>query len=313
MTRHRPRIVIVGEALVDIVHRASGALDEAPGGSPANVALSLGRLGLAPTLVTRLAKDERGARVRRWLEESDVTVVAVGADRTSTATAHLDPSGAATYEFDLQWDLSVDRASVVGEIAGPVDVLHTGSIATVREPGATAVADLVRTLRPRALVTFDPNVRPSLVDDPDAARARVAQLVRLADVVKASDEDVRWLHPGRDIREMAREWKASGPALVVVTRGAEGALAVGEAAEVEVPSVRTEVVDTVGAGDTFMGALIAGLVRDGSSGREMRAAARTLGREQLERLLIASARAAAITVSRPGADPPRRHELVASR
>ena len=305
-----PRVVVAGESLVDIVHRAGGAVDEAPGGSPANVALTLGRLGRAPILVTRLADDDRGRRVRRWLEHSGVAVDAVAAPRTSTATAVLDASGAATYTFDLEWDLGDDVARLAEDAFASADLVHVGSVGAVLEPGAGQVAALVRAVHGRAIVTYDPNIRPSLVRDPQAVRARVAELIGIADVVKTSDEDVQWLHPGRDAIEVAREWVIGGPALVVVTRGAEGAVAVTADAEIVVPAVPTDVVDTVGAGDTFMGALIDGLLsRKADLGA--RAPGGGIRPDELEALLRRSAEAAAITVSRPGADPPRREELLA--
>ncbi|WP_347978119.1 carbohydrate kinase [Microbacterium sp. ProA8] len=305
-----PRVVVIGESLVDIVHRTAGGVDEAPGGSPANVALTLGRIGRAPTLVTRLADDDRGRRVRGWLEQSGVTVDAVAAPRTSTATALLDAGGAATYTFDLEWDLGGDVARLTEEVLTSADLIHVGSVGAFLEPGAGHVAALVRAAHGRAIVTYDPNIRPSLVRDPQAVRARVAELLGIADVVKASDEDLRWLHPGRDAIEVARECLIGGPALVVVTCGADGAIAVTANGEVVVPAVTTEVVDTVGAGDTFMGALIDGLLAR-EPGLGLRASGGGIRPGELDALLRRSAAAAAITVSRPGADPPRREELLA--
>ncbi|WP_137844274.1 carbohydrate kinase [Microbacterium sp. 2FI] len=299
------RIVVVGEALVDIVYRPSGVGDEAPGGSPANVALTLGRLGRTPRLVTCLGDDDRGRRVRRWLEESGVAVTAISARRTATAAAHLDETGAARYAFDLQWDLGGQGASA----AGHADVVHTGSVAAVLEPGASEVAVLVRAARSRAIITYDPNIRPALVDDPVAVRARVDELVGLADVVKASDEDLRWLHPGRNLEEVAQEWQQRGAAIVVVTLGAAGALAVTDDGIVRVPAVPAAVVDTVGAGDTFMGTLLDGLVALGGSAAALRAPGGGIRLDDLETILRRCALAASITVSRPGADPPRAAEL----
>jgi fructokinase len=300
------RIVVVGEALVDVVHRADGTVDEAPGGSPANVALTLGRLGRDPLLITRLADDDHGRRIRDWLAASGVEVAATPAPRTSTAIARLDATGAARYEFDLEWNLAADAA---GEAAASAGVLHIGSVAAVIEPGAGQVVALVRGLRSSATVTYDPNIRPSLVDDPAAVRARVDELIGLADVVKASDEDVRWLHPGRPVEDVAQEWQRRGPALVVITLGGEGALAVTADGVHRIPAVRTAVVDTVGAGDTFMGAIVDGLVSlDATAGR-LRAPGGGIRPDDLDRMLRRAARAAAITVSRPGADPPRRDEL----
>lgn len=300
--RSTPDVLVVGEALVDIVHRADGSVDESPGGSPANVALALGRLGRGPRLLTSLGDDAHGHAVRTWLAGSEVTVQGRVADRTSTALARLDASGAATYEFDLDW--RVEAASV--DVA---EALHVGSIAATLQPGATAVADLVERHRGRALVSYDPNIRPSLIDDREAVRRQVGALIERSDVVKASDEDVAWLHPGEHLADVARRWSRSGPALVVVTTGADGCLAVAPGFELAVPGVEVDVVDTVGAGDTFMAALIDGLLSEAAFGRDARRVLESLGEEALSALLHRNARAAAVTVSRPGADPPTRDEL----
>jgi fructokinase len=299
-------VLVVGEALVDLVQRVDGSVDEAPGGSPANVALTLGRLGRHPELLTSLGDDDRGRTVRGWLEESGVRVVGATAGHTSTATAVLDASGAASYEFDLAW--TVDAG-----LAGPADVVHVGSIATVIEPGATEVARLVAERRETATISFDPNVRPALIDDAATARARVEQLVTLADVVKVSDEDLLWLHPDRSLDEAAAAWLAAGPALVVVTLGGDGALALTDSGRITIPAPTTTVVDTVGAGDTFMGALLDGLIEADLVGADRRQALRDVPAGLLERVLRRSADAAAITVSRPGANPPTLAELDAAR
>ncbi|MCI2959497.1 carbohydrate kinase [Agromyces atrinae] len=301
MSAGEPAIVVIGEALVDIVHRGDVS-DESPGGSPANVALTLGRLGHGPRLVTRLGRDERGDAVRSWLGAAGVTVDAVDAPRTSSATARLDAHGAATYEFDIDWDLG-------GAEIGEADVVHVGSIAALLDPGARDVAELVTSRRGAATITYDPNIRPSLVPDRDTARARVEGLVDLADVVKASDEDLAWLYPDVDPVDAARVWLARGPALVVVTRGSSGVVAVIRSGAIELPAVAADVVDTVGAGDTFMGALIDGVIAAGLAGAEQRTDLRNIAPDALVAILRFAARAAAITVSRPGADPPTRTEL----
>ena len=305
MNQDAARIVVVGESLVDIVHRAPEPPVEIPGGSPANVAITLGRLGRTPALVTRLAEDERGSRVRFWLSESGVDVIAVAGARTSTAAAHLDAAGAARYDFDIEWDLDGLDVSDVADAA----VVHVGSIAAVLEPGATHVGELIGALRDRATITYDPNVRPALISHPAAVRRRVAEIVALADIVKASDDDVRWLHPGRDVEDVAREWQTRGPAVVVVTRGAGGALAVTRDGVVRVPAEPATVVDTVGAGDTFMGALIDGVTSVGGASAALRVPGGGIPLATLHRILTRCARAAAITVSRRGADPPRIAEL----
>ena len=299
-------VLVVGEALIDVVHRADGSVDEHPGGSLANVALTLGRLGRDARLATWVADDAHGAAVRAWLDDSAVTLApgSTGADRTSVATAHLDAHGAATYQFDLEWRVPPGTAADAGTLA-----VHTGSIAAVLEPGASDVRALVATARDTATVTYDPNARPALMGDPADARSRIEALVALADVVKVSDEDVAWLVPGADPVAVARAWLALGPALVVVTLGGEGAVAVTAAGEQRVTAPRVEVVDTVGAGDSFMGALLDGLWDAGLLGADRRDALRAIDAATLAGLLERCVAVAAITVSRAGANPPRRAEL----
>ncbi|MFI2702769.1 carbohydrate kinase [Cellulosimicrobium composti] len=299
-------VLVVGEALIDVVHRADGSVDEHPGGSLANVALTLGRLGRDARLATWVADDAHGAAVRAWLDDSAVTLApgSTGADRTSVATAHLDAHGAATYQFDLEWRVPPGTAADAGTLA-----VHTGSIAAVLEPGASDVRALVATARDTATVTYDPNARPALMGHPADARSRIEALVALADVVKVSDEDVAWLVPGADPVAVARNWLALGPALVVVTLGGEGAVAVTAAGEQRVTAPRVEVVDTVGAGDSFMGALLDGLWDAGLLGADRRDALRAIDAATLAGLLERCVAVAAITVSRAGANPPRRAEL----
>ncbi|MDJ1114558.1 MULTISPECIES: carbohydrate kinase family protein [Microbacterium] len=296
------RVAVVGEALVDVVHRIDGSVDRAPGGSPANVALTLGRLGLDVALHTRLGDDPDGRAVRRWLSDSGVRIEAAAAPRTSTATARLDEAGAAEYTFDIDGE-PVDAA------LAPADVLHVGSVAALLTPGADLVVELAEHRMPGTLLSYDPNIRPALVDDPADVRHRVQRLVAAADIVKASDEDVRWLHPDRDIDDVAREWLASGPTLVVVTAGSGGATAYRTDGRHRVVAADTTVVDTVGAGDTFMGTLVAALLAATSGAEDRRAAIAALTPGVLEHVLLACAEAAAITVSRPGADPPVAAEL----
>ncbi|KRC31639.1 ribokinase [Oerskovia sp. Root22] len=297
---------MVGEALIDIVHRADGSVDEHPGGSLANVALTLGRLGRNTRLATWLATDTHGDRIRAWLDDSAVILTpgSSGAGSTSRATAHLDAHGAATYEFDLEWRVPAGTAPDAGTLA-----VHTGSIAAVLEPGASDVRTLVAAARATATITYDPNVRPALMGDPADALARIEALVALADVVKVSDEDVTWLAPGADPVAVAHQWLMLGPALVVVTFGGEGALAVTAAGEQRVAAPRVNVVDTVGAGDSFMGALIDGLWDAGLLGADRRDALRAITPVTLATLLDRCVAVAAVTVSRAGANPPCSTEL----
>ena len=308
MTDAQPRVLVVGEALVDVVPDRFGVPQDLPGGSPANVAITLGRLGRDVRLVTVLGDDARGELVRSWLEASRVTVLAQqpGSGRTSSAAVTLDASGAATYDFDLAWDL--------GEVPQEdCDVFHVGSIATVLAPGADVVLEAVRSHHGRALVSLDPNARPALTPDRAAAVARVEELVGLSGVVKVSDEDLEWLFPDVAPVVTATRWATSGPGLVVITRGGEGAVAVRpDGTTLEVPGVPVVVADTVGAGDTFSGVLIDTLLALGVSGSGGADALRALSDRDVLQVVTTAAIGAAVTVSRPGADPPDRAELTAA-
>jgi len=290
------RVGVIGEALMDIVRRPDGSVHTAPGGSPANVALTLGRLGMDVRLFTSLGQDASAKAIRTWLGESRVDVFAAEAERTSTAIACLDATGAAQYEFDLVWEARRMRLDGCG-------LLHVGSVTALLAPGADEVLAAAQAARPSALITYDPNIRPALLIEPRAHRDRVERLVALADVVKASDEDLDWLYPGVDPLDVARGWRRRGEALVVVTRGGAGADAATSSGVVHVEPPSVVVADTVGAGDTFMGTLIAELVTRGYA-QHGRAALRGVDVGVVRSMLEASARAAAVTVSRPGADPP---------
>jgi fructokinase len=301
-------VLVIGEALVDIVHREAGRIEETPGGSPANVALALARLGDEPLLLTQLGDDPRGSAVRSWLSASGVDVLVAAAERTSTASARLGPDGSAEYEFDLTWTLDgIDGESVAEERPG---IVHVGSVAALLHPGADVVRALLETLRPGALISYDPNIRPALIADQARALRDVESLVAMSDVVKASDEDLEWLYPGQDPLEVARRLQRSGPAVVVVTRGGAGAYAVTAAGAVQVGGRSVDVIDTVGAGDTFMAALIHSLQDAGLSGAASREALREIEEELVRAMLEFGAAAAAVTVSRPGADPPLLGEVV---
>ena len=302
-------ILVIGEALVDIVHRANGRVDETPGGSPANVALALARLGGSPQLLTQLGDDRHGRKIRDWLDDSGVKLLTAPSSRTATATAHLDAQGSASYEFDIDWALPTGGAIH----AAHQSIVHTGSIATFLSPGANVVHDILTQARGTALITYDPNVRPALLPDRKHAQRSAESFVALADLVKASDEDLAWLYPGVHPFDSARKWLTRGPAVVVVTMGADGAVGVTAEGMARVGGERVEVIDTVGAGDTFMSALIHGLIELGYNGADARERLREIDSASLLSLLALGVQAAAITVSRPGADPPHRGDLLVLR
>ncbi|MHA0288933.1 carbohydrate kinase family protein [Mycobacterium sp. C3-094] len=298
----RQRALVIGEALIDIVIRDGDITGEHVGGSPLNVAAGLGRLGRGVDFLTHIGEDEHGRRIAEHLHSSGVELVTGSstADRTPTARAILDEHGGATYEFDIAWQLSG-----IPEVPPPL-VAHAGSIAAVLEPGCRAVAALLDTYHPSATVTFDPNVRPSLIDDADAARNRIDRLIERSDIVKVSDEDLAWYDKEHSPEEIARTWLDLGPAVVVVTLGERGAHGVVAGGSVDVAAPAVDVVDTVGAGDSFMAGLIDALWDMNLLGAERRPDLRRLSESALAQALETAALSSALTVSRAGADLPDR-------
>lgn len=298
--------LVIGEALVDVVVTADGSVARHPGGSPANVALGLARLGRDAELLTWMGDDADGALVRDHLAESGVTLCAgsMDASATSVATATLDATGAATYDFALEWSLSPQARTRPEPL-----VVHTGSIGAVLEPGGASVVARLEAARDTSTISYDPNARPSLMGDPVAARVAVERIVALSDIVKVSDEDVAWLAPGEDLEQVLLGWLAMGPSLVVVTRGGEGATAWTSEGRVDVRAPRVAVVDTVGAGDSFMGGLIDGVWEAGLLGAAQRSQLASMDLDTVSAILERCARIAAITVSRAGANPPSKPEL----
>ena len=314
-------VLVVGEALVDVLTDDQGVPTARPGGSPANVALGLARLGLPVRLATRTGDDVFGELVRDRLRGDGVELVGGVADGpTSTAAVALDAHGNARYAFDLHWELPEATAALLRDEPERHAHLHTGSLAGSLAPGAAQVLAAVRAARPQATVSYDPNLRPGLLGEPAAERARVEALVAAADLVKASAEDLAWLYPELGPERAAADWVRRGPALVVLTAGGEGAKALWRHGSREVPAVPVTVVDTVGAGDAFMAGLLAGLLTAGllgdgpgspGSGRDALLAATSTPEPapQLTAALALAARTAAATCGRPGADPPTRAEL----
>lgn len=288
-------VVVAGEALVDIVVSPRGTLEH-PGGSPANVAYGLGRLGVATGLLTSIGDDHHAACIEGHLSSAGVSLLPGSSrpGRTATATATLASDGSAQYDFDISWDLPRIAPSTLPKI------LHTGSIATFLAPGAAVVRELLEQSHRRCMVTYDPNIRPALLGSQAEAVAIFEELVPFTEVVKLSDEDARWLYPRLSLDDVSQRILGLGPGLVAVTRGGEGSLLTTPAAQVAVPAVPSAVVDTIGAGDSYMSALIYGLLMRGADG---------LAPSVLESLGRMAAKAAAITVRRAGAQPPSLEEL----
>lgn len=292
-------VFVVGESLVDIAVGLDGVARRMPGGSPMNVAFGLARMGVPTTLLTAFGDDEDGRLIADHLASAGVVLAhssVTPGSPTSTALARLADDGSASYEFDLHWDIPAGTRVPDGAVA-----VHTGSIAAAIDPGASHVLEFFERSGPGVLRTFDPNVRPAITADPAATLEQVERFARHADILKLSDEDAAWLLPGTDERDVADWALGLGVRLVVVTRGAAGCVLTTPTDRVEQAGVPTHVIDTIGAGDAFMSALIAGvtrwdLVESLISG--------DLAMEETAALATLAQRAAAMTVARAGAQPP---------
>lgn len=296
--------LVVGESLIDVMVRGEQRQEYA-GGSAANAAVALARLGRPVVLATRYAEDAHGRLLAEQHAAAGLTVVGGRASRTSSAIARIGADGAASYDFDIVWDLA---GVELPPDARPV-VVHACSLGAVLAPGADAVLEMVGGLRESATVSYDINARPSITGTGPEVVARVEAMAALADVVKASDEDLEALYPHRYWRVSASELLAAGPAAVVVTRGSGGANVVTAAGETIVGVSPVAVVDTIGAGDTFGAATLDALWARGLLGSSRRQELAELGLDVWREVIKYAARAAAVTVSRPGADPPYAHEL----
>ncbi|WP_026821273.1 carbohydrate kinase family protein [Arthrobacter castelli] len=302
-------LTVIGETLIDVVEGAGVKPRAHVGGSPMNVAVGLARLGHAVQFLGRYGKDNFGQMASGHLADNSVLNPLPPDDSpTSTATALLDETGSATYTFELEWELDQLLERMPTLLQGS-SLIHTGSIATMLQPGASTVLTAVEHARPTATISYDPNCRPTIITDAEYAREQAEKFVPLADVVKASDEDLHWLYPDRSVEESARAWLESGPAIVVVTRGGDAPWGLCKSGHSTAAIPEVEIVDTVGAGDSFMSALLAAIVDRELDGSGRRERLHQIGTGELRAILESAATAAAITVSRAGANPPSRSEL----
>ncbi len=299
-------VLVIGEALVDAVRQPDGSLVEYAGGSAANVAVALSRLERRVEFVTAFADDAYGGILTRHLDAAHVQVFGDphAIAHTSSAIATIAADGSASYVFDIDWRLAPIRTSEIDPVA-----VHTSSLAAVLSPGCQEVVAALQALRGRAVVSYDINARPSITGTGPEIVAAVERVVALADVLKASDEDLEALYPHRSSEESAIALQQLGPVAVIVTRGGDGALWVTEGGRGEIVSAPVVVADTIGAGDTFGAALIDALCERSLVGSGGRDALKALPDQEWSELCSYAARVAAITVSRPGADPPYKSEL----
>lgn len=312
-----PAVVVAGDALVDLTPARTvtgqAAYEPRPGGSCLNVAAGLGRLGVPASLLARISDDHFGDLLRAHLMESgtQLTHLLATSDPTALSAVRLRDDGSAVYSFHANG--AADRGlrpehldDLLGIARLPKGAaLHIGSLGLVLEPLASTLDGLLRQEAEHRLVSLDPNVRPRLIADRTRFLERLAAWVALADIVKASEEDLAWLYPGEPYELVAERWLASGAKLVLVTLGSRGAWAAGRTARVHMPARLVEVVDTIGAGDAFTAGALAHLHRIGRLGKggvaELRAS-------ELAGLLAYAVEVAADTCTRAGAQPPFHHD-----
>ncbi|RPE44818.1 fructokinase [Streptomyces sp. Ag109_O5-1] len=299
-------IVVAGEALIDLVPQGTGALaalQPALGGGPYNTAVALGRLGSPTTFCSRTSGDAFGEALLDGLRRADVDVSLVerGAEPTTLAVATIDAQGSASYSFYV--DGTADRLfAAPAALPATTRAVSFGTLSLALEPGASAYEELMRSAAGQGLFTaLDPNIRAGLIPDPDAYRARFRSWLPSVTLLKLSEEDALWLGG------TPHDWLAAGPSAVVITHGGDGLSAFTPDGSVyAVPGEEVDVVDTIGAGDTVNAALLHGLAAQDALSAE---ALLGLGADGWTRLLRFAARAAAITCSRAGAEPPYAFEL----
>jgi fructokinase len=307
-----PTIVVCGEALIDLTHAPSdpaGRYHAYEGGGPHNTAVGLGRLGTHTGFLGRLSTDRFGQMLRTNLTESNVDLgyVVDTIDPTMLAVATLSDAGHASYAFytvgTADVALSVDDLRDLGP---SVRALHFGTLSLALEQMGSTLAALLHRERAHRLIAIDPNVRLSVIADVDSYRARLVDLLAASDVVKISDADLAGVWTNAPIDDTAARLFASGPALLCVTRGGDGVSVHHASGVFEVPSVPVDVVDTIGAGDTFNAGLLAWLDRHDLLARGAVAA---MTADQVRSAVKFAASAAAVTCGRAGANPPWAHEV----
>lgn len=302
-------IVVCGEALIDIVAAGDGFLRPMPGGGPFNTALALARLEVPTSFLGRLSTDPFGGMLAHRLAEDgvDLSLTSRGPEPTTLAFAQVNGDGLADYQFYFEATSApnLTHAMVPSRLDDNVTALHVGTLGLMLEPMASTLFDLVSRESAHRLVMIDPNVRPALLKDPDAYRARIKTLMAQSTIVKASDADLAWLYPELDLEAAAEHILALGARLVVVTLGAQGALGIGPGIKKRVTAPSVDVVDTIGAGDSFGAALLAWLHDRGALQKDL-----ALEAADLESALEFACMVASLTCTRSGAEPPGRAALV---
>jgi fructokinase len=297
-------IWVCGEVLIDLIPGADGVRVPHVGGGPANTAKALARLGHDVQFIDGISSDQYGVMSRKELLDDEVKLdLALKSDKpTCLAIVSLAENGGASYEFEIDgtatFDFSLDWLPDPSRYKP--NVLHIGTLVTIIQPGADVLYDWAIRVAEFAPIVFDPNIRPAVMGDRDKYQIAVEKWAAISSVIKVSDDDMAWLYPDQKYQDVAKRWISDGAALVVITRGADGLLGITADGFVEVPGVKIEVADTVGAGDTVGAIIVEAMIEKGIL---------NLTDEVLKATLHRAAVAAGITCSRKGAQPPYKHEL----
>jgi len=297
------QVWVAGEVLIDLIPEGA---DRNPivGGGPANTAKALAKLGIDTQFIDGISNDKYGQMAKDELVSAGVKLDYVkDSDKpTCIAIVSLSESGLATYEFVIEntatFDLTLDWLQKPQNDLP--SLLHIGTLATVIEPGASGLFEWAQSVAKFAPIVFDPNIRPAVISDREKYVKQVERWVSISSAIKVSDEDIKWLYPSIEIDQVVNNWLELGPFLIVVTYGAKGLAGYRKDEKVSVEAVKAKVADTVGAGDTVGAILVEAIVKDGLD---------SLTGLRLETMLKRAAKAAAITVSRVGANPPTFQEL----
>ena len=302
-------IVVCGEALIDVIHNGDGTQRNAPGGGPFNTARALARLGVPTAFLGRLSNDAFGRELADLLvsDGASLELSSVGSEPTTIAVAEVDSAGLAEYEFLVEGtaapNLTVDM--VPKQLSRDVRAIHLGTLGLVLQPMASTLVELVHRERDGRVVMVDPNIRLGLAPEGEY-RERLQEMISQSTIIKASNADLAWLYPDMSYEDAADRILDEGGRLVVVTLGAQGAFAAHRGFHVAVDAVKVEVVDTIGAGDSFGAALLAWLHDHDAIQPDL-----YLEKEEVKAALEFACLAAALTCARAGADPPWKSEMIA--
>jgi fructokinase len=297
------QVWVVGEVLIDLIPDRDQYF-AVVGGGPANTAKALAKLGVKTYFIDGISADKYGQMAKAELLSANVLLdyAQFSNKPTCTAKVTLTKSGSASYEFVTEGTATFDFSDLW--LPDPQSLkpslLHIGTLATVIEPGASVLFEWAQSVAQVAPIVFDPNIRPAVLGDRDGYVKKVEKWVAISSAVKVSDEDLNWLFPGKEINEIVNNWIEVGVQLIVVTLGDKGISAYRKNEQINVDAVRVVVADTVGAGDTVGAVLVEAIVDNGLD---------RLTGEVLKTMLNRAVKAAAITVSRTGANPPSKDEI----